>query len=331
MTTTLAKPTGAKVQSRPNLVTAIRATASAAGVPLGFGTARLTHDMRTTPAEVIIAAALDSGIAYFDTARMYGDGLAEGVLAQALGRARERVILASKVGILPPSRSLAMRAARSAVRHLIAAAPAAERFLSPPAASMPRFGVFDVDEMRLSVETSLRELKTDRLDILLLHDCEPEDVTDEVVDLLRTLRNEGKICASGMATSAPAAAKIAREHPSLCEVVQTPAFVGPIVAAGLNITHSVLGARLDRLQAWCDVNPDRFGGLGVDVSDRGALGRLLLASAVRANREGIVLFSSSTPDNIRTNAAMARDLPAVPTEGEQVLDRILVEADASAG
>ena len=46
----------------------------------------------------VVAAALDTGINFFDTADMYGDGRSEQFLGRALGRRRPEVVIASKFG-----------------------------------------------------------------------------------------------------------------------------------------------------------------------------------------------------------------------------------------
>src|SRR5437762_4311119 len=46
----------------------------------------------------VIAAALDAGINFFDTADIYGLGSGEEILGSALNAARTRCILATKVG-----------------------------------------------------------------------------------------------------------------------------------------------------------------------------------------------------------------------------------------
>ncbi len=45
-----------------------------------------------------VAAAIDNGINWFDTAPLYGDGHADKVLARALGENKHKVVIATKVG-----------------------------------------------------------------------------------------------------------------------------------------------------------------------------------------------------------------------------------------
>ena len=47
----------------------------------------------------LLETAIDCGITYFDTARMYGLGAAEGLLGEVASRNRHRMIIASKAGI----------------------------------------------------------------------------------------------------------------------------------------------------------------------------------------------------------------------------------------
>src|SRR5437899_2390193 len=101
------------------------------GVPVpvvGQGTWNLERDER---ARVVVAlrAGLDQGMTHIDTAEMYGSGVVEELIGEAIAGRRDEVFLASKV--LPSNASF-------------------ERVLR-------------------ACEASLRRLRTDRLDLYLLH------------------------------------------------------------------------------------------------------------------------------------------------------------------
>ena len=66
---------------------------------LGFGTGSLHHAFRTRERQAILGAALDAGFTHFDTARMYGDGLAERELGRFLKGRRGRATLGTKFGL----------------------------------------------------------------------------------------------------------------------------------------------------------------------------------------------------------------------------------------
>ncbi|MEP0322736.1 aldo/keto reductase [Bauldia litoralis] len=112
----------------------------------------------------LVDEAIDSGINFIDTSPFYGS--AEYRLGKALPGKRDKVILGTKAG---------------------------------------RYGVTDFDysakRVRESVETSLRLMNTDYLDILQLHDIEHvplERVLNEGYAALVQLRDEGKCRYIGM-------------------------------------------------------------------------------------------------------------------------------------
>jgi len=149
---------------------------------LGLGTAPLGDMYTRIPepqAEATIQAALDNGIAFFDTAPLYGRGLSERRLGAVLpGVPRDRYVLSTKVG-----RTL--------------------RWEGPPTGAPPDpIGVvFDYsrDAILRGLEGSLRRLGVDRVDIVLIHD--PDDHYREALDsafpALAELRSQGVIKAIG--------------------------------------------------------------------------------------------------------------------------------------
>jgi len=136
---------------------------------LGFGCSPLGNEFGERDpleAERAVHYAVDQGINYFDVAPYYGRTLAETRLGAALVGRRENVILATKCG-----------------RYDVAS------FDFSPA------------RIRLSLEESLRRLRTDYLDVFLAHDIEFVDVQqiiDEAVPTLRALQREGKARAIGI-------------------------------------------------------------------------------------------------------------------------------------
>jgi len=101
-----------------------------------------------------IQAAVDAGINFFDTAEGYGAGFSEELLARALGKRRDEVVIASKV--------------------------------SPHHAR-------GWDELRTACENSLRRLDTDYLDVYYLHwPCRGTPIA-EIIQNFERLRNMGNI------------------------------------------------------------------------------------------------------------------------------------------
>src|SRR3954468_22347220 len=114
----------------------------------------------------IVRAALDNGVTLFDTADIYGvePGASEAMLGEALATERENVILATKFG-------MDMRGANG-----------------------PDWGVRGSRRyIRKAVESSLRRLRTDYIDLYQLH--APDEVTpvEETLAALHELVLEGKV------------------------------------------------------------------------------------------------------------------------------------------
>ncbi len=115
-----------------------------------------------------IAACLDLGINFLDTAYNYGPtGESERLIAQALGKQRERMVIATKGGL-----------------HW---GPKGER-------------VHDgrPETLRRECEESLRRLNTDRVDLLYLHAPDPQVPIAESAGALAELLSEGKTRAVGV-------------------------------------------------------------------------------------------------------------------------------------
>lgn len=130
-----------------------------------------------------IDKGLELGIAYFDTAPLYGAGKSERYYAAGLaGVERDSYVLSTKVGrVLNP----------------VDAAPGQDIYRALPQMDV----VFDFsrDGVLRSFEESLKRLELDRIDIALIHD--PDDFHDQAVNeafpALAELRSQGVIGAIG--------------------------------------------------------------------------------------------------------------------------------------
>ena len=119
---------------------------------MGFG-CMVTSDA------VVVSQAVERGINFFDTARVYQGGNNERMVGAALKGKRQRLVLSSKS--LAPTKD-------GALAHL---------------------------------ETSLKELQTDYLDIWYLHSkSKPEHITDDLMEAQRIARQQGKIRFAGISS-----------------------------------------------------------------------------------------------------------------------------------
>lgn len=171
---------------------------------VGLGCMRM-HALTEKEASKVIGCAMEEGIAFFDHADIYGEGESERRFAQGrklLGIPRDKMILQTKCGI--------------------------------------HKGFYDLsrDAIVQSVEGSLKRLKTDYLDILLLHRpdalTEPEEVA-EAFDLLHT---SGKVRYFGVSNHNPGQVewlKTAVRQPLRVNQLQfSPAHTG-LIDCGLDV------------------------------------------------------------------------------------------------
>jgi diketogulonate reductase-like aldo/keto reductase len=257
----------------------------------------------------LLKTAYDAGVRYFDVARLYGNGSAEGVLGHAFQGVRDEVVIASKAGVVPWSAQTATRIRRKALTAAQKLAPFARSLIPEPPAARERYGAFAPSDLAKSVETSLRELRTDYLDILLLHECDvPHATSAGTLSLLEKLRAAGKVRAFGIATRFPETEAILTAAPEPFAVAQFPTDLFqrnerrlPGAWRGLTVTHSVLKGGLGPLRervladaglaaAWTR----RFDRPADDVA---AYAELLLQDALAAH-DGMVLFTTSRPERI---------------------------------
>lgn len=131
-------------------------------------------------AEAAVAAALDIGITTFDHADIYRHGKAEAVFGEVLARApglRERITLQTKCGIRLGNKD--------------------------------RPGMYDLrgESITRRVEESLTRLRTDAIDVLLLHRPDPLADVDSIASALTSLHRQGLV--RGFGVSNMGAAQIA--------------------------------------------------------------------------------------------------------------------------
>src|SRR5215211_3569610 len=139
--------------------------------PLGNMPETFEYAVSKERASDTLHAAFESPLNFFDTAASYGDGESERRIGEVL----------AEIGGLPEDCVLATKADRD-----------------------PKTGDFSGDQMRRSVERSLRLLGLDRLQLVYLHDPEHETFEHMMapggpVEVLMSLRGEGIIQHVGVA------------------------------------------------------------------------------------------------------------------------------------
>jgi len=132
-----------------------------------------------------IHAALDAGLDLLDTADMYGPYTNEELVGKAIAGRRDRVVLATKFGIL-----------------------------RDPADPTKRGVCGKPDYVRTSCEGSLKRLDVDTIDLYYLHRVDPATPIEETVGAMAGLVREGKVRWIGLSEASPETLRRAsRVHP----------------------------------------------------------------------------------------------------------------------
>ncbi|WP_297443296.1 aldo/keto reductase [Acidocella sp.] len=153
---------------------------------IGLGCMNLSHAYGVPPArevaEAVLRAALDLGVEHFDTAALYGFGKNEALLGEVLAPHRRAFFLASKCGMTGVNG-----------KRVIDGRPAT---------------------LKATCEESLKNLRTDHIDLYYLHRLDRTVAIEESVGALGELVRQGKIGAIGLSEVSAATLRTAHAvHP----------------------------------------------------------------------------------------------------------------------
>jgi pyridoxine 4-dehydrogenase len=151
---------------------------------LGFGAMRIVSD-RAEGARVL-RRAIELGVTLIDTADIYGAGVSEEVIAEALYPYPDDLVIATKGGL---GWGLQDRIRDGRPEHL-----------------------------REALDASLRRLRLERIDLYQLHRHDPEVPVEESVGALEELRKEGKIRLIGVSNFSLDQLRVARSVTKISSV-----------------------------------------------------------------------------------------------------------------
>ncbi|MDO4448677.1 MAG: aldo/keto reductase [Lachnospiraceae bacterium] len=209
----------------------------------------------------LIDTAMDQGINFFDHADIYGKGEAERIFGEAVeGIPRDKMLIQSKCGI------------RSGICY-----------------------DFSRDYILKSVEESLKRLRTDYLDILLLHRPDTLMEPEEVAEAFDILEKQGKVRYFGVSNQNAMQMELLNHYCDSricinqlqfsiahCDIIDSGLNVNVHNEAGVNRDGSVLEyCRLKdiRIQAWSTVQYGMFEGVFLGNEKFPELNRLIDALA----------------------------------------------------
>ncbi len=187
---------------------------------LGFGCAALMGRVGRTDSLRALGAARDAGITFFDTARSYGYGESERLLGEFLRGHRAETVICTKFGI-PAARPGWKQKVKPLAQAAIGVFPSLRGFARRQAAGEIAAPQFSVEGLRSSFETSLRELKTDYVDLLLLHGATSAALDQEdLMEALGRLVETGKVRMAGISGEHAAVSEALRRGPGVLTTAQ---------------------------------------------------------------------------------------------------------------
>ena len=313
---------------------------------LGYGCSSLMGAMGRRDSLAVLESAFDAGIRHFDVAPTYGYGEAESCLGEFLQKHSD-VTVATKYGI-PPARNVSfIGMARGIVRPLVKQLPGLKKRLAGMAHTATRpvgRASFTASQAKESLERSLAALRTDHIDVWLLHEVEALDLQDD--GLLRLLEDEvakGTIGTFGIGSEAAKVDDLLISRPAYCRTLQyewsvldAPVpFGGPFrihhraLTKNFRSLHGALTKDTVLCRRWSEK-------VGAELGDREQLANLMLKASLVMNPGSVILFSSKNPEHIQKNVRLVGDAtldaPAqrlydlVQAEGKQLLQEAGDEA-----
>lgn len=179
---------------------------------LAFGTAHLHRLFSAGDRLQLLETALACGITHYDTSPYYGFGLSESALGQLARRHPGQITITSKVGLYAPT----LREPTSALVWLRKTAGKLLQGLNRPIVD------WSVARAAASLELTLRRLRCETLDFLMLHEPMYGLLdADEFLAWLEQARKSGKIRFWGLAGELSGSLPWIREKHPLALVVQT--------------------------------------------------------------------------------------------------------------
>lgn len=278
---------------------------------LGFGCGRLKGGGDKAKSVRLIHTALDLGIRYFDTAPPYGLGASESVLGEALKGQPEAVIVATKAGLARPALPGLMQTARAIVKPLSSWVPGLRQAVLKGMAQRAPAANFDIGFIARSFDTSLQQLQRERVDCLLLHEAQPNDLLAPLQALLDRYVESGLLGAYGSSTGEPVSQLVPFGSVSQyrCPAPgdeDTPVAPSDVLHGALRFIAPAIGPAMARDP---DLKDQLASLLPAGTDPASATGSLALTYAL-ARFQNRVLLSTNQPQRLTTTLEQVRHITA---------------------
>jgi aryl-alcohol dehydrogenase-like predicted oxidoreductase len=289
---------------------------------LGFGCSSLMGANTRKESLALLESAFDAGIRHFDVAPMYGYGAAEGLLGEFLAVHPGAVTVTTKYGILPPPNQSLLGLGRKLAGPIVKRLPGIKQRLARAAGSVSgpiARASFTPAQASESLDRSLRALRTEHIDVWLLHEAEWTDLEDDrLLKFLESSVAAGKIGTFGVGSDQHKIPALLAGAPRYCRVLQyewsvvDPAIdLGDEFGSAFRSHHRSLTDNFRELHSDLLVDPARrrqwSEATGTDLHRAENLAALMLKAALVFNPDSIILFSSKKPAHIQHNVEVAGD------------------------
>jgi D-threo-aldose 1-dehydrogenase len=293
---------------------------------VGFSCASIMRLASARERRNLVAAAIETGLTHFDVARLHGLGAAESELGRALSGHRAEVTVATKFGIDAVGALRRLRRLQAPARLVLARSPGIRAAVRQRREAFATPRVYDADRARRSLDTSLRELSLDHVDILFLHDPRPHDEIDSaaLMSFLEGAQAAGKIRAWGMSFDDDTGLEVLSRlrdpgivqlrHHALIDTRPRPR----------SIAFGSLSAQPD-ISRWLSEQPRvrrRWTeAIGADPLERDRLSALLLSNTLEHDGVMACLYATTKVAGLALPASLLRS--PVPAEQVQAFARCL--------
>lgn len=288
---------------------------------LGFGCASLGSRVSAKNGANALDRAFDMGIDWYDVAPSYGDGEAEATIGKVFSNRRSRIVIATKLGILPGKSSVKAKLIKPIARKAISMAPFARKYLArlrPQAVRVP----ISAELIENSIVVSLQNLRTDYVDVLALHEPTIDEISNPAVlaalemtlarGQVRALSIAGQLEVVVHALKTSSLFKIAQiaNSPFLrpAERLHNAAWKGKDLTA---VTFGIFGHQgpLETLKRQLDQDAalrEKFANAGYLQTSSVEISRAyLLDYALASNSDGVTLASMYSRGHLELNASRA--------------------------
>ena len=300
---------------------------------VAFGTAQLFGVASAGQSVELLQEARRCGIRRFDTAPAYGAGRSERCLGELIAGSNRAEFVTTKVGLKPLKLSLSKRRAMGKIARAVLPMSLVQRLRHKMHART--FGHFEMHEVLASIESSLRRLNG-RIDRLLLHEVTPEDITDDLLELLGRFRANGDVAELGVATRNELTADCMSKGEQFFAVAQIA--VGPLDSRVPEISHVTTrvghgllgggGAHCGILQHTLNHDPQlleewRDVTAGTMWEGPGGVARALLARGSGNIDVTELIVSTTKVDRVASCHELTRGAHPLPSELGHLVERVI--------